>query len=234
MPSSISCCSEPLTSGPSLAGLVAKPAVITHFFLAVGANAIFFRSSWHDPTSKFGPTRQNPRGLFPVCLFCRPPQHGQVSSGQEVVPSGWKVWVLRPHSMSFMPTRVASARPGLQNKKSQCHLILAFPEDPGGDVVDGPASIWSCHEWQMLERLHEAERGAAFGSSPRRITEDPGGSSPSNLLARLWPGWPSLQLSHSQLVYTGPLPKSCRCVTQSETGASVLICSLFWQRCLFD
>ena len=45
--------------------------------------------------------------------------------------------------------------------RSQCRLILAFPEDPGGDVFDGPASIWSCHEYEMLERLHEAERGAA-------------------------------------------------------------------------
>ena len=45
---------------------------------------------------------------------------------------------------------------------SQCRLILAFPEDLGGDVVDGPASIWSCHEYQMLEWLHEAERGAAW------------------------------------------------------------------------
>ena len=55
-----------------------------------------------------------------------------------------------------------------------------------------------------------------------------------NLLARLSPPWPSLQLTDSQLVYTDPLPKSCRCATQSAKGASVLICSLFWQRCLFD
>ena len=63
---------------------------------------------------------------------------------------------------------------------SQCRLILAFPEDLGGDVADCLASIWSCHEYWMLERLHEAERGAAcLCQPPRRITEDPAGSSPT-------------------------------------------------------
>ena len=61
----------------------------------------------------------------------------------------------------------------------QCRLILAFLEDPGGDVADGPASIWSCHEYQMLEQLHEREELHVFASSPRRITEDPGRSSPT-------------------------------------------------------
>ena len=86
---------------------------------------------------------------------------------------------------------------------SQCRLILAFPEDVGGHASDGPASIWSCHEYQMLERLHEAERGAAclcqLSSADHRgpwkvVSDIP------NLLARLSPAWPSLQLTDSRLV----------------------------------
>ena len=44
---------------------------------------------------------------------------------------------------------------------SQCRLIQAFLEDLGGPVFDGRASIWSCHEYQILDRLHEAEGGTA-------------------------------------------------------------------------
>ena len=151
-------------------------------------------------------------------VFCRPTQHGQVSSGQEVVPSGWKVWILRPHAQQvFLANACCECSAWIAEKasiRSQCRLILAFPEDPGGDAVDGPASIWSCHEYEMLERLHEAERGAAclcrLSSADHRgpcgvVSDIP------NLLARLSPGWPSLQFTDSKLVCQGPLPKSCRC-----------------------
>ena len=62
----------------------------------------------------------------------------------------------------------------------QSRLILPFPEDLDGHDVDGPAVIWSCHEYQMLEGLHEAERGAArlcqLSSADHR---GPWGSSPT-------------------------------------------------------
>ena len=115
-------------------------------------------------------------------------------------------------------------------------------------MVDGPASIWSCHEYQMLERLHEAERGAAslcqLSLADHRGPWGEVVSDIPNLLARLSLGWPSLQLSHSHVVYTGPLPKSCRCSTQSAKGAvsaaaqnsttAVLMGCQFWQRCFLD
>ena len=83
-------------------------------------------------------------------------------------------------------------------------------------------------------------------SSPRRIAEDPGEvvSDILNLLARLSPGWPSLQLSHSQLgVPQVRFQSPCRCVLphQSAKGAVsaaaqnsatvVLMGSQFWHRC---
>ena len=115
---------------------------------------------------------------------------------------------------------------------------------PQSVILACPASIWSCHEYQMLERLHEAKRGAAclcqLSSADHR---GPWGvvSDIPNLLARLWPGWPLLKQESTQLVYQGPLPKSCRYAAKGAVSATVqnaadtiLMGSLFWQRCLFD
>ena len=132
---------------------------------------------------------------------------------------------------------------------SQCRLVLAFPEDFGGHYRDGPASVWACHEYQMLENLREARRGAAFLCQLSSVDHwRPLGfiSDIPDLLARLSPGWPSLQPTDTALVYTGPLPKSCPCAlphrptkgaksaSVPHTADAVLMGSLFWQRCFHD
>ena len=98
---------------PSPVAVNLSPPVRVLLVSAVGAKSIFF-----DPPSQFWTcSTESEEVTSSSSVFCRPTQHGQVSSGQEVVPSGWKVWVLRPHSMSHMPMRVASALPGSQNKR---------------------------------------------------------------------------------------------------------------------
>ena len=112
---------------------------------------------------------------------------------------------------------------------SQSRLILAFQEDPSGHVFDGPASIWSCHEYQVLERLHEAGRGAAClcqlssadHRGPCRVVSDI-----PNLLARLSPGWPSLQLEESRLVYHQSA-KEAESATVQNSAEAVLMGSQF-------
>ena len=91
-----------------------------------------------------------------------------------------------------------------------------------------------------------------FASSPRRITEDPGGEGGGeegvvpNLLARLSPGSPSLQLSDSVLEYQGPLPKFRHCASPHKlvkeagtasfqnSAAAVLMGSQLWKSCSLD
>ena len=118
-----------------------------------------------------------------LSVFCRPTQCGQVSSGRVVLPSGWKSWILRPHSMSSMPLRVASARPGSQNKQpsavsAACSWLfrriwaVMFSTAQPQSGLATSARCWSGF-MKPREELH------VFASSSRRITEDPGGSSPT-------------------------------------------------------
>ena len=100
----------------------------------------------------------------------------------------------------------------------------------------------------MLENLREARRGAAFLCQLSSVDHRrPLGfiSDIPDLLARLSPGWPSLQLTDTALVYTGPLPKSCPCAlphkqtkgaksAEFHSADAVLMGSLFWQRCFHD
>ena len=95
-------------------------------------------------------------------------------------------------------------------------LVLIFPEDLGGDKNDGQSSIWLCREYQLLEGLHEARRGASFLCQLSSV----GRCRPLGILSvlpalqsSLHLGWPQFTSHGSKLVYVGPLPQSCGCAT---------------------
>ena len=73
----------------------------------------------------------------------------------------------------------------------------------------------------MLERFREAERGAAclchLSSADHRGSSGVVSDIP-NMLARPSPGWPSLELEDSRLVYQGPLPKSCHWAPRHQSA----------------
>ena len=125
---------------------------------------------------------------------------------------------------------------------STCRLILSFEEDLGGHSRDGPASIWSCREFQKLQALNEATRGSAFlcplSSAERR--KPPGIlTNLSGIIPLLYVGWPSLSTVNSELLYNGPLPiAEFRHEDTSfthEVGLTVqssCLTPFFWKLCL--
>ena len=126
-------------------------------------------------------------------------------------------------------------------------LVLVFPEDLGGDKNAGPSSIWSCREYQLLEGLREARRGASFlcqlSSVDQRRPLGISSDLPA-LQSSLHLGWPQFPSQGLQLVYEGPLPRSCGCATphtilkgaksgnEFHTAAANLLGSQFWLVCL--
>ena len=76
-----------------------------------------------------------------------------------------------------------------------CICVSMFPEDLGGDEIDGPTSIWEAQEVRMLDAVNDAKRGGSFlcsltGADQRRplgfLTNWP------SLKAKMSRGWPSL------------------------------------------
>ena len=106
------------------------------------------------------------------------------------------------------------AAEALECKTRAVSAVLLFPEDLAGHSVSGPASPWCLKEWRELDGLGEARRGSAFscrfaGADQQR---------PIGLLSNIqslndetFPGWPVLFLSGRELLYDGPLPRSCGC-----------------------
>ena len=148
--------------------------------------------------------------------------------------------------MSSMPMRVASARPGSQNKQPSAvsaarswlcqriqEVMLSTAQPQSGLAMS--IRCWSGF-MKPREELH------AFASSPRRITEDPGGSSPT--FPTCWVGCRRVGRLCSSL--TQGWCTSCRCASPHQTGReaetaplqnsadAVLLGSLFWQRCFLD
>ena len=114
-----------------------------------------------------------------------------------------------------LPTRylVWCAEQALRCPTKAVGLTIIFPEDLGGSQ-DGPSSIWTPREFQLLEGIRDARRAAGY---LRQITgadyKRPLGvfSTALHLRSRLSLGWPCLEKLHSNLVYKGSLPVSCHC-----------------------
>ena len=127
------------------------------------------------------------------------------------------------------------------------HALLIFPEDLGGDAVDGPTSIWEAQEVRTLDGVNDAQRGASFlcsltGADQRR----PLGflTNLVSLKAKMFCGWPSLYQIDRDILYNGPLPPSCQCslphpplrsVHSREefiSSSSSTLNESFWQVCV--
>ena len=54
------------------------------------------------------------------------------------------------------------AQQALQCPQAWVTLLLAFPEDFGGDSRAGPASLWGSQEFRSLEGLNDARRSAGY------------------------------------------------------------------------
>ena len=92
---------------------------------------------------------------------------------------------------------------------------LSAPEDRGGQVHNGPASIWQLEEViGITKRTCEAVRSSAFAcelraaDSPRPIAFISNLSQISSDIVR---GWPELQLKGNFLHYSGTLRRDCSC-----------------------
>ena len=118
--------------------------------------------------------------------------------------------------------------------------VLIIPEDLGGHTVTGPPSLWSMTEFQSLEGLDDAHRGAGcscqLGLAEQGLTTGilSNLSSASSVLYRGWPQLQPTSAATSSLVYRGPLQKTCSCTTQHTlTGVAHSLGSAFWRQC-FD
>ena len=98
-------------------------------------------------------------------------------------------------------------------------LFVVFPEDLGGHSRDGPTSVWSLREFQVLQGQSETCRGAGFlcqlGQADFRR---PMGvlTNIARLFGKLHKGWPRLISHKEDLLYKGPLPNHCPCVPQHQ------------------
>ena len=118
--------------------------------------------------------------------------------------------------------------------------VLIIPEDLGGHTATGPPSLWSMTEFQSLEGLDDAHRGAGCSCQLRFAEQGLTTGILSNLSSAssvLYRGWPQLQpisAAASSLVYRGPLQKTCPCTTQHTlTRVAHSLGSAFWRQC-FD
>ena len=83
----------------------------------------------------------------------------------------------------------------------------------------------------LLQSLNEARRGGAFLCQLSELTKEDHSGVLTNvpwLRQFLQLGWPSFSLSDTNLVYTGPLPKSCPCKQQHEVMKGTLSVDQFY------
>ena len=118
--------------------------------------------------------------------------------------------------------------------------VLIIPEDLGGHTTTGLPSLWSMTEFQSLEGLDDAHRGAGcscqLGFAVQGLTTGilSNLSSASSVLYRGWPQLQPTSAATSSLVYRGPLQKTCSCTSQHTlTGVAHSLGSAFWRQC-FD
>ena len=105
-----------------------------------------------------------------------------------------------------------------QCKNRRVAILMTFPEDFAGHVSHGPASPWALEDFRSLQ-LHagEVQRYAVYlcrfaGTEQRRAVGC--WSNFRALQQEGYTGWPTHVRHAAQLQYTGPLPRSCPCVTQ--------------------
>ena len=138
------------------------------------------------------------------------------------------------------------------DKWCQCFPMRPFffvaPEDRGGQIHTGPASIWQFAEIMAItKRTREAVRSSAFAcelraaDSPRPVAFI---SNLSQLGSGVVHGWPKLRQKGNFLEYIGPLSHSCSCGRQHTkligvgqerkfvTGMSPLFTVDFWTKVL--
>ena len=119
-----------------------------------------------------------------------------------------------------LETMLLCAEYALECKSTKVVLHLIFPEDLGGNCVDGPTSFWALRESQLLEGVNDAHRYAGYlcriaGAEHKRPIAVL--SSGKNFSVDFHRGWPNFALHNNILSYRGPLPWSCGC-----NGHSVL------------
>ena len=97
-------------------------------------------------------------------------------------------------------------------------FFFVAPEDRGGQLQHGPASIWQTAEvMAIVQRTREATRSSAFAcelraaDSPRPLAFI---SNLCHLSSCLVHGWPRLQRKGDFSQYSGPLRHSCTCGKQ--------------------
>ena len=96
-------------------------------------------------------------------------------------------------------------------------LFVTFPEDFGTHSQEGPSSIWSLREFQLLHGVSEACRGSGFLCQLGQANfRRPIGilTNIASLFDQLYKGWPCLLHDKEDLQYRGPLPNHCPCVPQ--------------------
>ena len=120
-------------------------------------------------------------------------------------------------------------------------IILVFPEDLGGHIRQGPASIWDLQELRRLDGSCDVQRGAAYmcclasADSRRPI----GMYTNLTALKKEWsPGWPVLAQFKTRYEYKGPLLPNCSCGMQRtandefHTSVTAGLGSNFWVLCV--
>ena len=105
-----------------------------------------------------------------------------------------------------------------QCKNRRVAILMTFPEDFAGHVSHGPASPWALEDFRSLQQhAGEVQRYAVYlcrfaGTEQRRAVGC--WSNFRALQQEGYTGWPTHVRHAAQLQYTGPLPRSCPCVTQ--------------------
>ena len=120
---------------------------------------------------------------------------------------------------SVRPTRSLIYPPGAPSKPStdiheEAGFLQVFPKDLGGHSSDGPPSVWSLRQFQLLEGVSDARRDA--GSLPIRGALNKVArlvflSNYRGLHDALSMEWSQHQQVGDTLTFEGPQPKHCRC-----------------------
>ena len=111
-------------------------------------------------------SRQSARRIFPCGARVTASRH--FVSGTSRWP--WRPTAARSRSKPWGIPEATSAKPksrrgsqrSLSSVPTSRQLIYILPEDFGGHVTSGPASLWSLQELRSLHGRYDASRGATF------------------------------------------------------------------------
>ena len=170
---------------------------------------------------------QREKRLFPRCdhdasgsVMVQTPASGRRSHNvhSALEPSLWacRSWTQKQYPRHGVRTDSLKLHLGYASKQHSARtdafaILMTFPEDFAGHVSHGPASPWALEDFRSLQQhASEVQRYAVYlcrfaGTEQRRAV---------GLLQEGYTGWPTHVMHASQLQYTGPLPRSCPCVTQ--------------------